>query len=426
MSKIYKYSSGASLVYEINNINKITNIRISFECGSKCDNGVSGLAHFVEHMFFTGTKDKNKQEISKEYFEFVGVNAFTNSQEIRFGGNIFTNELGKYLSLVAKIINESTFSQKNVDEEKKVVLQEIVEDSDNYKHKASREASFQLYGEEYLKIGVLGNKKSVGAIESKTVKDFVKKYFVANNCYVYVVSPLPFNQVKKLVGDNLISKLRSNYNLVLPKYNGTTVTDKWIVSNKKADIDKNFLNISFKLNDGFNNDEKMIVAYTLTNIMSNVTDGLLKKLRLEKGLVYSGYFYLDCNCDSSAIMFTTELAKENIKETIFTLAEYLKDLKQNGLDDNLIARDRRDTLYDLQSRVETPKDICYDLTTLRDFGKIITDRDICNRRAKVSKRQLDDLIKEVFGTSNVVCSILGNASKSDCLSTQELKTLFTF
>ncbi len=426
MSKIYKYESGATLIYEKNTINKISNIRITFDCGARCDNGVSGLSHFVEHMFFTGTKDKTKQQISKEYFDFVGVNAFTNTQTIRFGGDVFSRELGDYLSLVSRLINDTTFSQKNIEAEKKVVLQEIVEDSDNYKHIASRESAFALYNEDYLKVGVLGTQKTVERIKSKDVKDFVKKYFVANNCYIYVVSTLPFEKVKKLVAHNLVEKLRIDNNLVLPKYNGTAVTDKWKVATKKADIGKNFLHIAFRVKDGFNNVKKMITAFALSNIMSNVADGVLKTLRLEKGLVYSGNFYIDCNAESSAVVFVTELAKENIKEAISTVADYLKDLKINGLPSAIVERDKRETLFDKESRVLAPRNVCYDLTSFRDFGRVITDDDICDARLKLDKAQLDELVREVFGSTNVVCAIYGDAEKQDMFSLKEIKELFTF
>lgn len=426
MSKIYKFESGATLIYEKNTINKITNIRITFDCGSRCDNGVSGLAHFVEHMFFTGTKDKTKQEISKEYFDFVGVNAFTNSQTIRFGGDVFSKELGDYLALVSRLINDTTFSQKHIEEEKKVVLQEIVESSDNYKHMASRESAFALYNEDYLRVGVLGNKKTVSAIKSKDVKDFVKKYFVANNCHIYVVSTLPFEKVKKLVEKNLISKLKIDNNLVVPKYNGITITDKWKVAVKKAPIDKNFLHISFRMKDGFNNVDKMVTAFALSNIMSNVAGGVLKTLRLEKGLVYSGNFYIDCNAESSAFVFSTELAKENIKEAITTVADYLKDLKLNGLSSEIVERDKRETLFDKESKVLSQRNVSYDLTSFRDFGRIITDDDISDMRLKVDKIQLDELTREVFGSTNVVCAVLGDAEKQDMFTLKEIKELFTF
>ena len=132
MSKYYKFDSGLIILYENNNINKSTSIEISFDCGSRCDGKLSGLSHFCEHMFFTGTKTENKAEISKQYFDFIKVNAYTNTKEIFFTGEIFTAELKNYLSMVAKMITESTFSKKAVEDEKKVVIQEIVKDNDKY------------------------------------------------------------------------------------------------------------------------------------------------------------------------------------------------------------------------------------------------------------------------------------------------------
>lgn len=307
-----------------------------------------------------------------------------------------------------------------------MVLQEIVESSDNYKHMASRESAFALYNEDYLRVGVLGSKKTVSAIKSKDVKDFVKKYFVANNCHIYVVSTLPFEKVKKLVEKNLISNLKIDNNLVVPKYNGITITDKWKVAVKKANIDKNFLHISFRMKDGFNNVDKMVTAFALSNIMSNVADGVLKTLRLEKGLVYSGSFYIDCNAESSAFVFSTELAKENIKEAITTVADYLKDLKLNGVSSEIVERDKRETLFDKESKVLSQRNVSYDLTSYRDFGRIITDDDISDMRLKVDKIQLDELIREVFGSTNVVCTVLGDAEKQDMFTLKEIKELFTF
>ena len=424
MSKVYKFNCGAKLVYEKNKVNKISNISIDFRCGSSCDDEKFGLSNLTEHMFFTGTKDKNKQEITKEYFDFVGVNACTNSKYIKFGGDIFGTELGEYLSLVAKLITDSTFSQKNLDEEKKVVLQEIVEDNDNYSFIASREMAYCLYNKEYLRKGALGDKKSVESITSKDIKNFVKKYFVANNCQIFVASTLTFKKIKQLVENNLLSKLPVNHNL--PEYEENEVTDEWISSLKKIDADKNFLNVGFKFNFGSNSFDKIITTDFLSSVMSNITDGILKELRLEKGLVYSGGFYISMCKNSLALIFKTVLAKENIKHTMQILADYLKHIKHNGIDKELIEQEYRETKFAEESSVDTPKNLCDDLESIRTFDRVITTHEINAKRLATSKVEIDNLIKENFGKTNVVCLVCGNADKKDCLTVKELKKMFDF
>ena len=58
--------NGGKLYYVRNRINESSAIDINFDCGSRFDS-VPGLAHFTEHMFFTGTKELTKEDIAKKY-----------------------------------------------------------------------------------------------------------------------------------------------------------------------------------------------------------------------------------------------------------------------------------------------------------------------------------------------------------------------
>ena len=176
MAKYYKFDSGLVLLYENNTINKSTSIEIAFDCGSRCDSELYGLAHFCEHMFFTGTDKLSRQEVAKRYLDFFKTNAFTNGSEIVFTGDIITSKLCDYLCAVQDMICNSTFKPKAVEDEKKVVIQEIVRDIDKHSHKASRLLQYELYNLEYHEVGVLGTYETVNKITSKDVKNYVKKY----------------------------------------------------------------------------------------------------------------------------------------------------------------------------------------------------------------------------------------------------------
>ena len=184
-----KLDNGAKLFYAKNKINKSTCVDVLFNCGSRCDT-IPGLAHFTEHMFFTGTKTLSKEEISKKYATFIRTNAYTNVREIAFTGTIFSNELGNYLSTVAMLITESTFNQQAVENERKIINQEITEYSDKFEEIAH---TFNLYNLYQIapykeKVTTVGSVKSIAKITSKDIKKFVKTYFVANNCEIYITS----------------------------------------------------------------------------------------------------------------------------------------------------------------------------------------------------------------------------------------------
>ena len=192
--KQFNLPFGARLMYVKNKINKTTNVEISFMGGSS-EEKIPGLAHFTEHMFFSGTDKLSAQEVKKQYFNFSVANAYTNFREIIFLGRIFTNELEKYLSTVAMMITETTFSPKAIENEKKIVIQEINASKDDNRVNFYDTDLSKIFDRDLVKKNVIGNEKSVKSIKQKDVLDFVKKYFVANNVDIYICTPLSAGKV---------------------------------------------------------------------------------------------------------------------------------------------------------------------------------------------------------------------------------------
>lgn len=421
-AKRHIFDCGAELIYQKNKITKSTALRINFACGSRCDGGVAGLSHFCEHMFFTGTKTENKQEISKQYFDFIGANACTNTQEISFTAHIVTKELENYLNLVAKLITKSTFSEENVESEKKVVLQEIVQDSDDFDKISARHYGYLLYDKIFYENGVLGNKKSVSSITSKMVKEYVKKYFVANNCKIYITTPLPEEEIIPLI-DTFLKNLKINPNLEELPYDAGMIVDNSMIKTKYVNIGKNFLYLGIKTNISRQDLKKLAYTWALCDIMSDYSDGLLKTLRLEKGLVYSGYFMFDDNKYDGELVFKTELEKDNIKPCIECLVEYFNNLKTHGIDQKCIDKLLKRNAYTEETSVDTPHSIVCDLETFKRYDRVFTMSEVGALQKDITKQVLDNLIKEIFKEPKIIALVYGDATKKDIFTLKEIKNM---
>ena len=315
MAKFYKFDSGLTVLYEQNKINKSTSIEVSFDCGARCDDKLPGLSHFCEHMFFTGTNTLTKQEVTKRYYDFINVNAYTTNTEIVFTGNIITNKLSQYLATVADMICNSTFKQKAVEDEQKVVVQEILQYSDNPIRSAEKLFYYDIYGLEYLKNGVLGSVNTVTQIKSKDVKKYIKKYFVKNNCIISVVSPLSFNRIKQIIKKYFESLIPSN-NLTKLPYMENVLAEGEKVSIYNADISKNYLSLVFKFKQKGPDLKYRVIMGTICNIIDDISDGLTKELRIDNSLIYGmGSDYM-INKNNSYLELRTEISSENIKSCI--------------------------------------------------------------------------------------------------------------
>ena len=423
MYKNFEYENGLKLYYAKNNINKSTAVEVSFDCGSRCDN-IPGLSHFCEHMFFTGTKTENKAAISKQYFDFIKVNAYTNTKEIFFTGEIFTSELKKYLNMIAKMINESTFSTKAVEDEKKVVVQEIVKDNDKFSKKASQLFSYLLFEKDYLKNGVLGSTKSVNQITSKDVKAYIKKYFVSNNCRVYICSPLSFSKVKKMVATCLGDKLKTNKKLEELSFDDYSTTQTCKFVSKKVKLDKNYLTISFRLPHDKIELRNLNIMGMICDVMQDISDGVTKYLRLQNNLVYFADVYHHVTEKDLTLIFRTECSKENIKSCIDVFCEYVGKLLKEGISLENINKQKRHAKYYHVTAVARPTSRINNMVYSRRYGKVITGKTDYKVYQSVKLDEVNNTLKQIFKNPTFVCSIYGDAEKTDFYNLSELKTKF--
>lgn len=414
---------GGKLYYVKNKISKTTDIDIQFACGSRCDT-IPGLAHFSEHMFFSGTKDLTADEINKKYFDFIDVNAATTSSMIEFYGTIFTKEVGDYLSLVAKMITETTFSQKAVDKEIKVIQQEIARSSDKHANKSSLNNDYSLMQEECLKNETLGSKESVASIKSKDVKNFVKKYFVKENVIVFISSPMPFFKVKNLVSKNLISKLNSNPKFKkLPKFIGE-IKDDSFYNIKNENIKKNYLYINFVKDHDYYDLVYFRKLGLVLDMLNDSSQGIKKDLRLKKSLVYNARFSRFALEKEYNITLATECDSKNINEIIKTTAEYLKNIVANGFTQAQLDKAKR--LYDYGEAAKEPRVSVYmrKLYMYHRIGKITNSRKFKETIKNTTLEECNQIFREIFSDPRVSMTIYGDASKKETLTKAQFKKCF--
>ncbi|MDF1576816.1 MAG: pitrilysin family protein [Desulfurivibrionaceae bacterium] len=155
---------------------RLVSIGIWVEIGSRdeddCNNGT---AHFVEHMFFKGTRLRSAQQIAKELDMLGGMsNAFTSAEHTCFYLTVIDDRLGAAVELLADLFLNSAFAPEEIDRERQVILQEIamVEDTpDDLVHEMFSALYWRGHG---LANPVLGRGEVVSALDCKRLTEFVR------------------------------------------------------------------------------------------------------------------------------------------------------------------------------------------------------------------------------------------------------------
>ena len=91
----------------------------------------NGIAHFLEHMAFKGTKKRSSFQIA-EAIENVGgyINAYTSREITNYYCRILSDDVPLAVDVISDIILNSTIESSEVDIERNVILQEIGQTND--------------------------------------------------------------------------------------------------------------------------------------------------------------------------------------------------------------------------------------------------------------------------------------------------------
>mmetsp|Transcript_23314 Transcript_23314/g.45299 ORF Transcript_23314/g.45299 Transcript_23314/m.45299 type:complete len:513 (+) Transcript_23314:86-1624(+) len=102
-------------------------VGVFIKSGSRYETDESnGSAHFLEHMFFKGSKNKSQGQLELE-IENMGcrLNAYTSREQTVYYANVLKEDTNKAVDVLAEMLLNSTFDPSAIEREKTTILQEM-------------------------------------------------------------------------------------------------------------------------------------------------------------------------------------------------------------------------------------------------------------------------------------------------------------
>ena len=159
----------------------------------------NGLAHFIEHLVFKGTKRRKAYHILS-CLENVGgdLNAFTTKEETCIHASFLKEHIDKAMDLFADVIFNSTFPENEMEKEKEVILDEINSYRDTPADEIFDEFENLIYRGHQLGRNILG---SIELVEKYTRDDIVKfrnQHYAPDRMVLACIGNISFNDFMKL------------------------------------------------------------------------------------------------------------------------------------------------------------------------------------------------------------------------------------
>jgi predicted Zn-dependent peptidase len=170
-------------------------------CGTRDEKGYpAGIAHFVEHTMFRGTRRKSAAVING-YLDKLGgeLNAYTTKEEIVLHATVLKEDWKKAAGLLFELATEATFPEAEIETERGVILDEIISYKDNPAEDVYDRFETLLFEGTPLETPILGTTASVKKIKADMLRRFVKENFVPSKMVLSVVADIDEAELEKQV-----------------------------------------------------------------------------------------------------------------------------------------------------------------------------------------------------------------------------------
>ncbi len=127
------FPNGLKVVTEAIPYVRSVSLGLWIDVGSRDElNKNAGVSHFIEHIVFKGTRNRDASQIAS-YLESVGgvLNAYTSREQTCFFAKILDEHLSRAVEIIFDLAQNGLFAREEVDKEKRVILEEIKDVDDS-------------------------------------------------------------------------------------------------------------------------------------------------------------------------------------------------------------------------------------------------------------------------------------------------------
>ncbi|RKQ37529.1 M16 family metallopeptidase [Oceanobacillus halophilus] len=340
----------------------------------------NGISHFLEHMFFKGTKTKTAQEIA-EAFDSIGgqINAFTSKEYTCYYAKVLDTHKNYALEILADMFFNSSFDEEEMEREKKVVYEEIkmYEDTpDDIVHDLLARASF---GEHPLGYPILGTEEHLKSFTPDTLRTYIKERYTPNNVVISVAGNVDDSFIKDV--ESLFGSYQAE------KEKGNISKPAFLAENIERNKDTEQAHLCLGYNGLKVGDENTYSLVVMNNVLGgSMSSRLFQDVREKQGLAYSVFSYHSSFLDNGLLTIYAGTGKEQLPILQDTINNTLELLIKDGLTDKELKNSKEQLKGGLMLSLESTN------SRMSRNGR--------NELLLKRHRTLDDMIKEIDGVNH--------------------------
>ncbi len=353
-----------------------------------------GLAHFIEHVLFKGTKRRKAFHILSRMEDAGGeLNAYTDKENTVIYTSFLQGDYKRAIDLVFDIAFQSTFPAKELQKEKEVIIDEINSYKDSPSDLIFDDFEALLYPNHPLGMNILGTPTQVKSFTREDVLRFMKREYSCNRMVFSSVG-----NISKAKLENLLEKEIADINTP------TTVFDRKEPAGHLPKVitkaASNFQTHAIIGGRGYAaNHPKSRTLLLLNNILGGpgMNSRLNLNIREKYGFTYNLESFYNSYSDTGVFGVYAGTDPETMGKTLKLIERELKKLREKPLGSMQLVKAKRQFLGQVAMAQENNASLMLALgRSLLSFDKIDTFEEIINKIENINANDLLEVANEVL------------------------------
>jgi len=278
----------------------------------------NGIAHFLEHMAFKGTKTRSALQIAEQIEDVGGyINAYTSRDMTAYFARVLQDDVPLALDVISDIVLNPVFDRKEIEVERHVILQEIgqaLDTPDDVIFDWLQEASYpdQAFGRT-----ILGPSERVSSFGREDLTGFVAQHYGPDQMILSAAGGVDH--------DRIVSEARAIFGGLKP-VGPVPVQPADFRGGERREV-KNLEQVHFALAfeaPGYRAPDVYTAQVYAMALGGGMSSRLFQKIREERGLCYAIFAQSAAYEDTGQITLYAGTSEEEIGELTRLTLEELK------------------------------------------------------------------------------------------------------
>lgn len=352
--QVHQLKNGIRVIHQqVNSI--VGHLGIIINAGSRDEEeNEHGIAHFIEHSIFKGTKKRKAFHVLSRIEDVGGeLNAYTTKEETAIFASFLSEYYERASELLSDILFNSKYPEKELIREREVVIEEINSYKDSPSELIFDEFEELIYDGHPIARNILGTPETLKSFGKKQIFTFIANNYHTDNIVISSVGNIPF---KRLV------HLAEKYFEVAPenkRINKRIRFENYIPGNKQVDKDT-FQAHCVIGNIAFDSSHPLRIAMVLLNSIlggQSMNSRLNMALRERNGIGYNIESNYTSYSDTGLFNVYFGTDKENLEKALKIVFNEFQKLKQKQMGAIQLSKAKKQLIGQLAISTENREDL---------------------------------------------------------------------